>query len=115
VREEGQMKTALNEIGKLRERAKRVTVRGNREYNPGWHTALDLTHLLTVSEAITRAALERKESRGAQFREDYPEKDERFAKVNTVIRKGENGTMQVQLEPLPEMPEYLKEVIEENR
>jgi len=55
-------------------------VTGHREFNPGWHTALDLKNLLTVSEAITRAAVERKESRGAQFREDYPDKEERFAK-----------------------------------
>jgi len=67
-----------------------------------------------VSEGITRAALERKESRGAQFREDYPEKDERFSKVNTMIRKAADGTMEVRLEPLPEMPDYLEQVIEEN-
>ena len=65
---------------------------GNREFNPGWHTALDLQNLLTVSEAITRAALERKESRGAQFREDYPEKSAEFAKVNTIVWKGDDGT-----------------------
>ena len=100
----------------LWERAARVGVTGNREFNPGWHTALDLKNLLTVSEAITRAAMERKESRGAQFREDYPEKDERFAKVNTIIRKeSKTAVMQVRLEPLPEMPDYLKEVIEENK
>ena len=90
-----------------------VGVIGNRDFNPGWHTALDLKNLLTVSEAITRAALERKESRGAQFREDYPEKDERFAKVNTMIAKGGRRTMEVRLEPLPEMPDYLKQIIEE--
>jgi len=90
-------------------------VSGNREYNPGWHTALDLKNLLTVSEAITRAALEREESRGAQFRDDYPEKSEQFAKVNATIAKAADGSMQVRLEPLPEMPEYLKQVIEENR
>src|SRR5207249_11588785 len=95
------------------ERASRVGVVGNREYNPGWHTALDLKNLLTISEAITRAALERKESRGAQFREDYPEKDERVSKVNTMIRKADEGTMKVRLEPLPEMPDYLKQIIEE--
>jgi len=77
------------------------------------HTALDLKNLLTVSEAITRAALERKESRGAQFREDYPNKDDKFSKVNTIIRKTSDGTMEVRLEPLPEMPDYLKQVIEE--
>ena len=72
-----------------------------------------LKNLLTVSEAITRAALERKESRGAQFRDDYPDKDEQFAKVNTIIRKSPNGTMEVRVEPLPEMPDYLKQVIEQ--
>ena len=86
---------------------------GNREYNPGWHTALDLKNLLIVSEAITRAALERKESRGAQFREDYPDKDERFGKVNTMISKSPSHSMQVRLEPLPEMPDYLRQIIEE--
>ena len=70
-------------------------------------------NLLTVSEAITRAALERKESRGAQFREDYPEKDAKFAKVNTIVRKAADGTMEVRREPIPEMPEELKQVIEE--
>ena len=113
VRDEGEMRSALDHLKVFWERAARVGVIGNRDFNPGWHTALDLKNLLTVSEAITRAALERKESRGAQFREDYPEKDERFAKVNTIIRKGSDGTMEVRLEPLPEMPDYLKQVIEE--
>jgi len=57
--------------------------------------------------------LERKESRGAQFREDYPNKDERYAKVNTMTSKAPDGSMQIRLEPLPEMPDYLKQVIEE--
>jgi Succinate dehydrogenase/fumarate reductase, flavoprotein subunit len=57
--------------------------------------------------------LERKESRGAQFREDYPDKDDRFSKVNTIISKAPDGSMQVRLEPLPEMPDSLKRVIEE--
>ena len=100
-------------LQKLWERASRVGVIGHRDFNPGWHTALDLKNLLTVSEAITRAALERKESRGAQFRDDYPEKDERFSKVNTIIRKAADGSMQIRLEPLPEMPDYLKQIIEE--
>jgi succinate dehydrogenase flavoprotein subunit len=113
VRDEGEMRSALDHLKTFWERAARVEVTGNRDFNPGWHTALDLKNLLTVSEAITRAALERKESRGAQFREDYPEKDERFSKVNTLIRKGEDGGMEVLLEPLPEMPDYLKQVIEE--
>jgi len=115
VRNESEMRSALDKIDNLRTRAEKVGVAGNREYNPGWHTALDLKNLLTVSEAIARAALERKESRGAQFREDYPNKDDRFSKVNTMISKTPDGSMQIRLEPLPEMPEYLKQVVEENR
>jgi len=115
VRHETEMREALERIDKFKSRAEKAAVTGNREYNPGWHTALDLDNLLIVSEAITRAALERKESRGAQFREDYPNRDEQFGKVNTVISKTEDGLMQISLEPLPEMPDYLKKVIEENR
>ena len=115
VRNETEMKSALEHLRTFWERANRAGVTGHREFNPGWHTALDLKNLLTVSEAITRAALERKESRGAQFREDYPNKDERFANLNTMISKGDDGSMKVRLEPLPEMPDYLKRVVEDNR
>jgi succinate dehydrogenase / fumarate reductase flavoprotein subunit len=113
VRTESEMQHALEQLVKLNERATRAGVVGHREFNPGWHTALDLKNLLTVSEAITRAAIERKESRGAQFREDYPNKEERFAKVNTMISKAGDGSMRVRLDPLPEIPDYLKQVIEE--
>ncbi|MGB9475450.1 MAG: fumarate reductase/succinate dehydrogenase flavoprotein subunit [Candidatus Udaeobacter sp.] len=115
VRTENEMRAALEKISQIKRRAEGAAITGNREYNPGWHTALDLKNLLTVSEAIALAALERKESRGAQFREDYPDKDERFAKVNTIISKASDGSMQIRLEPLREMPEYLRQVIEENR
>ena len=64
---------------------------GNREFNPGWHTALDLHNLLTVSEAITRSAVERRESRGGQYREDYPAKDPEFAKFNFALKKDADG------------------------
>jgi succinate dehydrogenase / fumarate reductase flavoprotein subunit len=112
VRNEMEMRQALEKINDFKKRAEKVSVTGNREYNPGWHTALDLDNLLIVSEAITRAALERRESRGAQFREDYPDKDEPFGKVNTVISKANGGLMQIRLEPLQDMPQYLKEIIE---
>jgi succinate dehydrogenase / fumarate reductase, flavoprotein subunit len=115
VRTESEMQDALKQLQQLNERVNRAGVIGHREYNPSWQTAIDLKNLLTVSEAITLAALERKESRGAQFREDYPDKDERFAKVNTIASKPPDGSMQIRLEPLPEMPEYLKQIIEENR
>src|SRR5213075_2327685 len=89
VRTQSEMQHALGELQTLKDRASRAGVVGHREFNPGWHTALDLKNLLTVSEAITREALERKESRGAQFREDFPNKDEAFGKVNTIISKAE--------------------------
>jgi succinate dehydrogenase / fumarate reductase flavoprotein subunit len=113
VRRGDEMARALESLQTLYLRAGRVHVIGNREYNPGWHTALDLTNLLTVSEAITRSALERKESRGAHFRDDYPNKDSAFGKVNSVIWKGRDGTMQFRLEPLAEMPAELKKIVEE--
>jgi succinate dehydrogenase / fumarate reductase flavoprotein subunit len=113
VRNENEMREALEKVGDFKKRAENAAVTGNREYNPGWHTALDLKNLLIVSEAITRAALERKESRGAQFRDDYPDKTEQFAKVNTIIAKAADGSMQLRLEPLLKMPDYLKEIIEE--
>ena len=97
----------------LKARAAKVGVKGNREYNPGWHTALDLDNLLTVSEAITRCAIERKESRGGHFRDDYPDKDPAYAKFNFVVRKGADGEMQLSREPIPPMPDHLKAVIEE--
>jgi succinate dehydrogenase / fumarate reductase flavoprotein subunit len=115
VRDETEMREALQRIGKFKSRAEKAAVTGNREYNPGWHTALDLKNLLSASEAITRAALERKESRGAQFREDYPSKDERYSKVNTIVWKSADSSMQLRLEQLPELPEYLKQVIQENK
>ena len=113
VRREEEMRRALDRIVELKRRAARTTVVGNREYNPGWHTALDLDCLLTVSEAITRAALDRKESRGAHFRDDYPKKDDAAGRVTTVIRKGSGGEMQVAREPLPEPPAELTAIIEE--
>src|SRR5207248_275954 len=113
VRNESEMREALGNLDGFKERAERAAVTGNREFNPGWHTAIDLKNLLIVSEAITLAALERKESRGAQFRDDFPEKVERFSTVNTMVSKGPDGSMQIRLAPLPEIPEYLKSVIEE--
>ncbi len=113
VRRHDEMEQALTAIAQLQARAQRTSVTGNREYNPGWHTALDLEHLLTVSEAITRAALERKESRGAHFREDYPEKDPAAAKFNLVIARQSDGTMQVRREPVPSMSPEQQATIEE--
>jgi succinate dehydrogenase / fumarate reductase flavoprotein subunit len=115
VRTEPEMQRALEAIGRFKDRAKQVAVGGNREYNPGWHTALDLANLLTVAEAISRAAIERKESRGGHFRDDFPEKDPAAGKFNIVIRKGTGGEMQLSREPIPEVPAELKKVIEEQK
>jgi succinate dehydrogenase / fumarate reductase flavoprotein subunit len=115
VRREDEMLQALEKLTALWKRARQARATGNREYNPGWHTALDLHNLLTVSEAITRCGLARKESRGGHFRDDYPNRVERFGKVNLVTRKGPDGRMQVEEVPLPEMPAELKQIIEENK
>lgn len=115
VRLQDEMETALATIQGLKKKAANVAVLGNREYNPGWHTALDLPNLLTVSEAITRCAIERKESRGGHFRDDYPEKDPAFGSFNLLITKGTDGEMQLTRQPIPEMPAHLKEVVEENK
>ncbi len=102
------------EIQKLNEQAEQISIGGNREYNPGWHTALDLHSMMTVSEAIALAALERKASIGAHSRDDYPEKEEPGAgRYNTVVQKNEDGTMQVRREPIPPIREGLQEIIEE--
>jgi succinate dehydrogenase / fumarate reductase, flavoprotein subunit len=114
VRQENEMLQALECIvEKLKARADRASVRGNREFNGGWHTAIDLRHLLTVSEIITRAALERKESRGAHFRDDYPNKDDQYGTFNLVARKAADGSVQLTRQPIPPMPSELKQIIQE--
>jgi succinate dehydrogenase / fumarate reductase flavoprotein subunit len=115
VRQEAEMQEALGRIQQLQARAARVGVSGHREYHAGWHTALDLRNLLSVSEAITRSAIERKESRGGHFREDYPEKGAEFGTINIMCRQGSDGAMQVSRIPIPTMPDYLKDVIEEQK
>src|SRR5690606_21977638 len=115
VRLESEMREAIDRIRQFNERAARVGVIGHREYHAGWHTALDLRNLLTVSEAIARSALERKESRGGHFREDYPEKAAEFGTVNVVVRQGSDGAMQLSRVAIPPMPDYLKEVVEEQK
>lgn len=113
VRNEEEMKRALEGIASLRERSRHVVAPGNREYNPGWHTALDLENLLTVSEAVTRAAIERKESRGAHFREDYPDKSGDFGMVNIVLKKNLDGSMSVKQTPRIEPTAEHKQIIDE--
>jgi succinate dehydrogenase / fumarate reductase flavoprotein subunit len=113
VRTEDEMQQALQVIAQLQTRAIRAGISGNRQYNNGWHTAMDLASLLVVSEAVTRAALLRKESRGAQFREDFPAKDAEWGKLNIVVRRGADGEMLVEKRALTPMPDELKAVIQE--
>jgi succinate dehydrogenase / fumarate reductase flavoprotein subunit len=114
VRQEREMREALARLQDYKERAARVGVSGHREYNGGWHTALDLKNLLTVSEAIAVSAIERKESRGGHFREDYPEKKDEFGKVNIMVKES-GGGMQVSRVPLPPIPPELQQVIDEQK
>jgi succinate dehydrogenase flavoprotein subunit len=90
-----------------------VRITGNREFNPGWHTALDLRNMITVSQAVIMAALERKESRGAHFRDDYPQKDPESGKFNLVIKKDADDKMIMRKEMRNEIREDLKKIIEE--
>ena len=115
VRQESEMLEALERLKGLRARAELAGVAGNREYNNGWHTAIDLRNLLTVSEAVTRAGLERKESRGAHFREDYPSKVDEFSRVNLVIERDADGVMRITRAPVAGLPPELQQVVEENK
>lgn len=113
VRLEDEMQEALFGVRDLRKRLENVSATGNIDFNPSWHTSLDLHNLLNVSEAITLASIERKESRGGHFRDDYPNKEKEFSTINFIVKKGKKGEMEIRSEPIPEMPEELKKVIEE--
>ncbi|HEY3066856.1 MAG TPA: fumarate reductase/succinate dehydrogenase flavoprotein subunit [Methylomirabilota bacterium] len=114
IRKESELRQALDHIQVLKDRARKARVEGGREYNPGWHAALDLDALLTVAECSALAALERKESRGGHTREDCPYTDDQWGKVNVVIRV-RNGALQLAREPLPAMPEELKQIFQERK
>ncbi|HET8771930.1 MAG TPA: FAD-binding protein, partial [Gemmatimonadaceae bacterium] len=115
VRREGEMQDALERLHGLRARAAKVGAAGNREYNPGWHTAMDLGNLLMISEAIARSAIDRRESRGGHFRDDFPEKDPEAATFNTVVRKAADGTMQLTREPVRPLTSEQARIIEEEK
>jgi succinate dehydrogenase / fumarate reductase flavoprotein subunit len=115
VRMEDEMKEALARLQQYKERWSRVGVSGHREYNGGWHTSIDLQNLLNVAEAITMSAIERKESRGGHFREDYPDKVAEFGTFNIMVKQEPGGGITVSRVPLPAMPDYLKQVVEEQK
>ena len=110
IRVESELLQALEQIECLKRRTANVRVEGNRYFNPGWHMALDMDTMLTVSEAITRSALARKESRGGHTRSDFPDADPRFAQINLVTRVSD-GQMTLSEHPLPPMPDELKELV----
>jgi succinate dehydrogenase / fumarate reductase flavoprotein subunit len=115
VRTESEMQEAVTRLAAFNERAARVGIEGHREYNSGWHTCIDLRNLLDVSEAIARSAIERKESRGGHFRDDFPEKLAEFATFNVATKRAADGSMRVSRVPLAEMPAELKQIVEEQK
>ena len=115
VRNQELLESGLEGVLALRERSAGVRVDGNRSWNPGWHTALDLPNLLLVSEAVARTAALRKESRGAHFREDHPGKDDRWGRTTLVARRGADGEMEIVEEPVTEPRAELQQIIEDNR
>ena len=115
VRTEIEMQQALAALATLKARAAEASVTGHREYNPGWHTAIDLGNLLTVSEAITRSAIERKESRGGHFRDDFPNKVAEFGTFNIVTARTPDGRMAVRRVTIPPIPPELAQIIEDQQ
>jgi len=113
-RNEEDLRRGLGEIGQLKERVRRVRAEGSRLFNPGWHLARDLTSMLTVSEAVALSALERKESRGAHSRIDYPGLDSGWARLNNVVSRDEER-MSLRQSPVPEVPADLKDILAEDK
>jgi succinate dehydrogenase / fumarate reductase flavoprotein subunit len=112
AREDKGLKACLNTILELRQRSARIRVPGSRRYNPGWHTARDLRFMLTIAECIVRAAIERRESRGAHWRLDYLEKDSTLGAVN-FIAYNEGGNVKLKRRPVPQMPPELMKLFYE--
>ena len=115
VRNQGELEQAIEGLKGLADRVNRVEAQGNREYNAGWHTALDLRNLMPVAEAVARAAVERKESRGAHFREDHLGKDDEWGKTTLVIRQTVDNSMEVRREAIAPPRDDLQRIIEENQ
>jgi succinate dehydrogenase / fumarate reductase flavoprotein subunit len=113
VRTESEMQEALGKIAALRVRAARAGITGNIEYNTGWHTALDLDNMLSISEMIAIAALERQESRGGHFRDDFPDKSAEWGKYNLKIVRGSDGKPEIERIPVCPLTDEMKQCIEE--
>ena len=113
-RTEEDLRSALEKIAQLKGRAKSLTITGSRMFNPGWHLCADLKSLLTVSEAVARCAVARKESRGAHSRIDFPNYDATWGKQNNII-SFRGGEMVLQQRPTPEMPEELRALVADEK
>ena len=117
IRTGPELDEALEKLEVLKERVSNISVKGGRAYNPGWNLATDLPAMLTVSTCVALGARERKESRGGQTREDFPKADPELGKINFVSRQpaggGFNEEIKISPEPLPEMPDELKALLEE--
>jgi succinate dehydrogenase / fumarate reductase flavoprotein subunit len=113
IRTEKDLATGIANLEAFKKRYANLQVTDNRHYNAGWHQSIDMRNMLVVAEAIARAALLRKESRGAHAREDFPDMDKaKFAKLN-IVSRNKNGTMELEEVPLPEVPADIKKVLEE--
>jgi succinate dehydrogenase / fumarate reductase flavoprotein subunit len=113
IRTAAEVEQALVRIEELKVRARALTVEGHRQYNPGWHLALDLPHMLRVSECIARAALERQESRGGHTRDDFPGPDPEWGLLNVVCTLDDDDRVGLHRQALPAMPGDLAEIFEE--
>jgi succinate dehydrogenase / fumarate reductase flavoprotein subunit len=114
IRVRAELEKSLEEIERLKERAKNLKVSGERQYNPGWHLAIDLRNMLLVSECIAKAALEREESRGGHTREDHPGFDDKWGGLNIALTLNAAGDgVDLATQPLPVMPEDLAAFFEE--
>ena len=112
IRREGEIEEALTMLDTLDERARSVGVEGHRQFNPGWHLALDLRNMLAVSRCVAMAALERTESRGGHTREDHPKMDPRWRGINLVCRLRDDGSVELKSQPVPEIRHDLLELFE---
>jgi succinate dehydrogenase / fumarate reductase flavoprotein subunit len=112
IRKEGEIKTALSELEKLRERAEKISAAGGRAYNPGWHLALDLRNILLIAQCVAQAALERQESRGGHTRDDYPGMSPEWRKVNLICSLDAAGDVTLRQQPMEPMRQDLLELFE---
>ena len=112
IRREEEIKTALAELEKLRERAAQVSAPGGSVYNPGWHLALDLRNILLIADCVAQAALERQESRGGHTRDDYPDMSPEWRKVNLICSAGAQGTVSLKRQPMVPMRTDLLELFD---